>query len=94
MPPVWDGSLSASGGEEGQASGRLRSEEKEEGKKERRKRGGGGGTTAGSGVAGGGEVGDRALGKLGRRASPPESPREATRESGAEGSRRFKMAEI
>lgn len=103
LPPVRDGSLSALGGEEGQATGRLRSEEKEEGKKERegRREGGkrreGGGalaTTAGGGVAGGHEVGDRALGRLGRRASPPELPREATRESGAEGSRRFKTAEI
>lgn len=51
LPPVRDGSLSALGGEEGQATGRLRSEEKEEGKKERegrreggkRREGGGGG---------------------------------------------------
>ncbi len=69
--------------------------EKEEGREGKGGKGGGAlATTVGGGVAGGHEVGDRALGRLGRRASPPELPREATRESGAEGSRRFKTAEI
>lgn len=69
--------------------------EKEEGREGKGGKGGGAlATTAGGGVAGGHEVGDRALGRLGRRASPPELPREATQESGAEGSRRFKTAEI
>lgn len=52
LPPVRDGSLSALGGEEGQATGRLRSEEKEEGKKEREGRREGGKRREGGGGAG------------------------------------------